>query len=65
MIAEYWDVVCEDGFLQPIRGFSFQIDTGNHQPICCKLPRYGPLESKFIKKLVERLDENGVVEEDE
>ena len=55
---------CEDGFHRPIRGFSFQIDTGSHSPILCKLPRYGPHKSDVMQKMVERLDENFVVEED-
>ena len=56
---------CEDGFGWPIQGFSFQIDTGNHPPICCKPPRYGPHDYEVMQKLVERLDEKVVVEEDD
>ena len=55
----------EDGFQQPIRGFLLQIDTENHPHICCKPPRYGPHELKVIQNLVERLYENGLVEEDD
>ena len=47
-----------------IRGFSFQIDTDNHPPICCKPPRCGPNESEVKRNLVEIVDENYVVEED-
>ena len=65
VVTEYWYVFCEDGFRWPIRGFSFQIDTGSHSPICCKPPRCGPHESEAMRKLVERLDENGAVEEDD
>ena len=64
VVTEYWDFFCEDGFLQPIRGFLVQIDTGKHPPICCKPPRYGPRESEVMQNLVERLDENGAVEEE-
>ena len=65
VVADYWYVFCEEGFHRPIRGFSFQIDTGDHPPICCKQPRYGPHESEVMRKLVAKLDENGVVEDDE
>ena len=55
---------CEDGLRRPIREFSFQIDTGRNLSIYCKPPRYGPHESEVMQNQVERLDENGVVEED-
>ena len=64
VVTEYWGVFCEDGFRQPIPVFSFQIDTGIHSPIWCKTPRCGPHDYEVMRKLVERLDENGVVEED-
>ena len=41
-IKEFWDVFCEKGIRRPIRGFSFQIDTGTSPPVCCPTPRYGP-----------------------
>ena len=65
MVTEYWDLFCEYGFRRPIQGFSFQIDTGKHQPICCKPTRYDLHESEVMQKLLESLDENGVVEEDD
>ena len=65
MVTEYWDLFCEDGFRRPIRGFSLQIDTGIHSPICCKPPRYVPHKSEVMRNLVEILDGNGVVEEDD
>ena len=43
----------------PVRGFKFNIDTGDTPPICCKVPRYGPFESKAMTKLVENLESNG------
>ena len=45
-------------------GFLFQVDTGNHQPICCKLTMYVPHKSEVMQKLVEWLYKNGVAEED-
>ena len=65
MVTDYWDLFYEDGFRRPIRGFSFQIDIGGHSSICCKPPRYGPHESYVMQNLVERMDVNGVVEEDD
>ena len=38
LVKEYWDVFCEEGLKNPIRGFSFQIDTGDSPPVCCKTP---------------------------
>ena len=64
VVTEYWDAFFEDEFCWPIRGFSFHIDTGSHSPICYKPPRYGPHESEVMQNMVERLDENGAVEED-
>ena len=65
LVTEYRYVFCEDRLRRNIRGFSFQIYTGNHPPICCKPPRYIPHESDFMIKLVERLGGNIVVEEDD
>ena len=65
MVTEYWYVFFEDRFRRPIWGFSFHIDTDSHSPICCKPYRYGPDEYEVMKNLVERLDENGVVEDDD
>ena len=63
MITYYWYVFYEDGFRRPIRGFSFQIDTGNHPPICGKPPRYIPHESEVMQNLVGQMDEKGVVDD--
>eukprot|EP00957_Ditylum_brightwellii_P202439 15330188-Ditylum_brightwellii.AAC.1 len=65
LVKEYWDVFCADGLRKPIRGFSFQVDTGNSQPVCCKTPRYGPRESQVIRKLIGKLEDNGVIEDDD
>ena len=65
MVKEYWGVFCKDILCRHIRGFSLQIDTGSHSPICCKSPRYGTHKYEVMQNLVERLDENGVVEEED
>ena len=64
-VTEYWDVFCEDGLRRPIWGFLLQIDAGNNLYIGCKPHRYSPHESVVMKNMAKRLDENGVVEEDD
>eukprot|EP00957_Ditylum_brightwellii_P152652 11619605-Ditylum_brightwellii.AAC.1 len=59
MVVKYWDVFCGEGLRKPIRGFSFQVDTGNSKPVCCKPPRYGHHESKVMRQLIGKLDDNG------
>ena len=50
---------------RPIRGFMASIDTGNHKPISCTPPRYGPHEARVMTKLVEALEANGLIEDDD
>ena len=64
MVTYYRDVFLKYGFRWPIQGFSFQIDTDNNPPICCKPPRYVPGETEVMRNLVGGMDENGVVEEE-
>jgi hypothetical protein len=65
LIKEYWDVYCATGMENPIQGFEFTIDTGTSKPICCKVPRYGPHESRVMDRLVKMLESKGLVENDE
>ena len=65
VVTDYWDVFCEDGLHRPIWGFLLQIDAGNNLYIGCKPHRYSPHESVVMKNMAKRLDENGVVEEDD
>ena len=65
VIKEYWDVFCQRGLRRPIRGFSFQIDTGNTPPVCCRSPRYGQKETPIINHLTTALHDNGLIEEDD
>ena len=65
LVKEYWDVFCKDGLRKHIRGYEFRIDTGDIAPICCKIPRYGPHESKVIISLCDRLEDNGLIEDDD
>ena len=64
IIKEYWDVFCEEGLRNNIRGFIFRVDTGNFQPVCCKTPRYGHHETGPINTLLQRLEDNGLIEDD-
>ena len=50
---------------RPIQGFTFQIDAGDMEPVCCKDHYYGPHETKVINKLVNQLEEKGLIENDE
>ena len=63
MVTEYWYVFCEYGFRRPVWVFLFQFDTFKYALICCKPPRYGPPDHEVMRKLVESLYENGVMEE--
>ena len=63
LIKQYWDVFAPEGLKKHIRGFVCHIDTGNAQPVCCKLPRYGPHEARVITQLTRGLEENGLIED--
>ena len=63
IIKQYWDVFAPEGLKHHIRGFVCHIDTGNAQPICCKIPRYGPHEARVITQLARGLEANGLIEE--
>ena len=64
IIKEHWDVFDEEGMSRHIRGFEFHIDTGSSKPVSCKPPRYGPHESHAINRLVEVLEQKGLIEDD-
>ena len=65
VIREFWDVFASEGLRRNIRGFQCRVDTGATKPICCKPPRYGPHEAHIMIKLVTRLEDNGMVEDDD
>ena len=65
LIQEYWDIFSRDGLRKHIRGYECRIDTGDIMPICCKVPRYGPHESKVITQLVDALEDKALVEDDD
>lgn len=63
IVKRYWDVFAPEGLRDHIRGFVCHIDTGNAQPLCCKIPRYGPHEARVFTQLARGLEENGLIEE--
>lgn len=63
LIVAYWDVFASEGLKNHIRGFTCHIDTGTANPVCCKIPRYGPHESRVIAELARGLEANGLIEE--
>ena len=65
IIKKYWDVFAEEGVRKNIRGALFHVDTGEVAPVCARPPRYGPHESRVINELVEKLEKNGIVEDDD
>lgn len=42
LVREYWDVFSEGGLRKPIRGFSFQVDTGDSPPRVLQTPAVRP-----------------------
>ena len=65
IIIDFWDVFAEEGVRKNIRGLQFHVDTGEIPPICVRAPRYGPHETRVINDLVEKLEANGIVEDDD
>ena len=41
--------------------FEFYIDTANSPPVCCKQPVYGFHESKIMNKLIDDLENSGII----
>jgi hypothetical protein len=64
-ILEFWDVFAEEGVRNTIRGALFHVDTGTATPISVKPPRYGPHETRVIEDLIEKLEKNGIIEDDD
>ena len=58
VVKAYWDIFAEGGLQKPIRGFSFQVDTGSSKPVCCKPPRYGKHEVDIMRRLVAKMEDN-------
>ena len=65
IIQDNWDAFTQEGMKKPIRGFQFNIDTGQVKPVCCKPPRHGKHESRIILMLVEKLENNNLIEDDD
>ena len=54
----YWDCFASEGVSRTILGFEFSIDTGDHTPVCCKKPVYGPYETNVILEHLKTLLHN-------
>lgn len=65
IVKDFWDTFAEEGVKNFIRGALFHVDTGEVAPINIKPPRYGPHESRIINDLVEKLENNGIIEDDD
>jgi hypothetical protein len=57
LLKKFWDVFAEEGVRKHIQGVTFHVDTGEATPICVKIPRYGPHESRVINGLVKKLEQ--------
>ena len=64
VILKYWDAFHKGNMSKHIRGYEFSIDIGTNQPVCCKQPRYGPHEAAVINELIEKLANQGLIEQD-
>ena len=51
LLKEFWDVFAQEGLRNPIIGYLFVVDTGEAEPICCRLPRYGFNEAPVIRDI--------------
>ena len=65
LLVEMWDVLAKEGMRKSIRGYEFQIDTGDAKPVNCKTPVFGPHEERVISNLVQQLESKGLIEDDE
>jgi hypothetical protein len=64
IIEKFFDVFAQEGMQNHIRGFQFNIDTGQVKPICCKQPQCGPHKNRVITVLAEQLEKKGIIEDD-
>ena len=63
-VVEFWDVFTSAGLRSPIRGYTFEIDTSDSPPVCCKTPRYGYHETQVMDTILGSLEKNGLIEQD-
>ena len=61
IVQDNWDSFCEQGVSRPLLDFEFCIDTGNSPPVCCKQPVYGFHESKIMNRLIDDLENSGLI----
>ena len=63
LVREFWDVFTPEGLKNPMIGYEFCIDTGNHTPYCCKKPSYGVHEGSVIMTHISKLLDMGWIKE--
>ena len=63
MIQDNWNSFCERGVSRPMLEFEFFIDTYNSPPVCCREPVYGFDESKNMNKLIDSLENSGLIQD--
>ncbi len=63
LVKSHWDSFCSRGARRPILGYEFTINTGNHTPLCCKKPTYGPHKAPIIMDNIHTLLSNNWIEE--
>ena len=64
ILKDYWDVFDPAGLPRHIRGYEFNVDTGNSPPVCAKQRRYGVHESFHIERHAKTLRDKGITESD-
>ena len=57
VVKKYWRVFSKEGVTTPVKDYECEIDTGDANPIMCKNPRFGPLETPIIEKAITKLVE--------
>ena len=52
VLKKYWRMFIKKGVTIPVKYYECEIDTGNANPIRCRNPTIGPLETPLIEKAI-------------
>ena len=63
IVKNIWDLFTLEGIYKTILGYKFKIDMDTFASVYCRLPSYGPNESKIIMKHAEVLLSNKWIRE--
>ena len=55
VVKKYWRVFSKKGVTTPVKDCECEIDRGDAQPIACKNPNFGPLETPIMEKVIYKL----------